>query len=177
MNRRAFTLMEMLIVLAIIGLVFAGSFAGLSSLNSRKVLSQPFDDIRSMAKTAWQRAMTEQRAWQIRFYPDRFVLEPKQAVNEEDRKMFRAADQALNRGSGVQTVTVSPEVVMEVRRWGQPQWITPQASPPVVWVFEHSGLCEPLSVRFTTEEAGTIGAQFDPLTASVVEEIHDRDGQ
>jgi len=177
MKRRAFTLMEMLIVLAIIGLVFAGTFAGLSSLNSQKVLTQPYEDIRSMAKTAWQRAMTEQRAWQIRFYPDRFVLEPRQAVNEDDRKLFQTADQSMQRGSGVETVTVPPEVVMEVRRWGQSQWFRPQASPPITWIFEHSGLCEPLSVRFTSEESGTLGAQFDPLTASVTEEIHDRDGQ
>jgi hypothetical protein len=167
--------MEMLIVLAIIGLIFAGTFAGLGALNSQKVLMGPYDDLRSMAKTAWQRALTEQRAWQIRFYPDRFVLEPKQAVNADDQKLFQQADKALQRGSGVETKTLPPEVMMEVRRWGQDNWMSPAVTPPVTWVFEHSGLCEPMSVRFSSEESGTIGAQFDPLTASVKEEIHDRE--
>ena len=36
MKRRAFTLMEMLIVLAIISLVFAGSYMGLSSVNDEQ---------------------------------------------------------------------------------------------------------------------------------------------
>ena len=177
MKRRAFTLMEMLIVLAIIGLVFAGTFTGLSSLNSQKVLTQPYDDIRSMAKTAWQRALAEQRPYQIRFYPDRFVLEPRQAANEDDYKLSQKTDKPVQQGSEVETVTIPPEVLMEVRRWGQSQWIRPQVSPPVAWIFEHSGLCEPMSVRFTSEESGTLGGRFDPLTASVIEEIHDRDGQ
>lgn len=175
MLRRAFTLMEMLLVLAIISLVFAGSYSGISALNDQNVLQQPFDDLRSLAKTAWQRSLTEQRAWQIRFYPDRFELQPKQAVNADDQKLFQAADKAMQRGSGVESVAVPPEVMMEVRKWGQPQWFRPQKDTVVTWVFEHSGLCEPISVRFTSDH-GTVGAQFDPLTASVKEEITDRDG-
>lgn len=176
MHRRAFTLMEMLLVLAIISLVFAGSFVGMSSMNDERALQAPYHDLRAMAKTAWQRALTEQRAWQIGFYPDRFVLEPRQAVNEDDRTLFHNADVKLNRGSGVDTVVLPADMVMEVRRWGQPQWIRPQKDMVVPWVFEHSGLCEPISVRFTTDH-GTIGAQFDPLTASVKDEIFDRDGR
>lgn len=176
MKNRAFTLMEMLIVLAIISLVFVGSFVGFSSLNSQQALNRPFEDLRSMAKAAWQRALIEQRAWQIRFYKDRFVLEPKQASNDSDRAFFQAADKAMQRGSGVESITVPPEVMMEVSPWRK-GWIRPGDGGAVTWVFEHSGLCEPISVRFTSEDAGTVGARFDPLTASVVEEIYDRDGQ
>jgi prepilin-type N-terminal cleavage/methylation domain-containing protein len=174
MKRRAFTLMEMLLVLAIIGMVFAGSYIGISSLNDQQALHEPYENLRSMAKTAWQRSLSEQNSWQIRFYPDRFVLEPKQAVNEDDRRMFMERDREMNRGSGVETVVVAPEILMEVRRWGQPHWFRPEKGMLVAWIFEHSGLCEPISVRFTSEH-GTVGAQFDPLTASVKEEIVDRD--
>ena len=176
MKRRAFTLMEMLIVLAIISLVFAGSYMGMAAVNDERALQKPYIDLRSMAKTAWQRAMHEQRAWQIRFYPDRFVLEPRLAVNADDQKMFREADKAMGRGSGVDTVQVGEGIMVEVRRWGAKGWMQPKGEQVVAWVFEHSGLCEPISVRFTSEH-GTVGAQFDPLTASVKEEIFDRDGQ
>lgn len=175
MSRRGFTLMEIMIVLAIIALVFTGSYRGISALNEQSVLEKPFQDLRSMAKTAWQRSMLEQNAWQIHFYANRFELEPKSAINEDDRKLFADADRQKGRGSGKSTVNLPDGVVMEIRRWGQPQWIPVQDKVEVAWVFEQSGLCEPLSVRFTSER-GTVGGQFDPLTASVREEIFDRDG-
>src|SRR5688572_21080840 len=174
MHRRGFTMMELLVVLAIISMVFGGGFVVLSSMDEEKALRTPFIELRSMAKKAWMRSLNEQRAWQIRFLPDRFVLEPKQAVNADDQKMFQDADAAAKRGVGIETIIVDPEIVMEVRRWGEPQWFRPLSEEVTAWVVEHSGRCEPMSVRFSSER-GTIGAQFDPLTAGVKEEINDRE--
>jgi prepilin-type N-terminal cleavage/methylation domain-containing protein len=162
-TKRGFTLMEMLLVLAIIGLVFVGSFLGMSSLNDERNLRAPLTELRSLAKRAWQRSMQEQTAWQIRFLPDRMVLEPRKAVQAEDRNMLRAADQVARRGSGVETYKIDPDIQTEVRHWGERDWHKPG---PDVWVFEHSGLCEPISVRFLSAH-GVLAVQFDPLTASV----------
>jgi hypothetical protein len=166
--------MEIVLVMAIISLVFAGTYVGMAAINDERALQKPYVDLRSMAKTAWQRAMHEQRAWQIRFYPDRFELQPKQAVNEDDSKMFHQSDAAKGRGSGVESVPVGEGITLEVRRWGAKHWVQPTDKESTAWVFEQSGLCEPISVRFTSEQ-GTVGAQFDPLTASVKEEIFDRE--
>jgi len=76
MKRHGFTLMEMLVVLAIVGMLFAGAFRGMASLNDERALRAPLNELRSMAKKAWQRSMQEQRAWQIRFRPGGMVLEP-----------------------------------------------------------------------------------------------------
>jgi hypothetical protein len=174
MNRRAFTIMEIILVMALIVLVFAGGYVGMASANDERELKRPYVELRGLAKTAWQRAMHEQRAWQIRFLPDRFILEPKMAVNAADQQLFHDADVMKGRGTGVETVELSEGITMEVRRWGGKTWFQPAAAPVTAWVFEHSGLCEPISVRFTL--AGrTIGAQFDPLTASVKEETFDRE--
>ena len=176
MSRRAFTLMEMMIVLAVIGLVFAGSIVGLSGLSDEAILKKPWDKLRPMAKQAWMRALSEQRAYQIRFYANKFVLEPRQAINTDDRKMLAAADVQQGRGSGVETVDLDPEAhfVVEIRRWGQREWVKLEKDMSVAWVFEQSGLLEPLSVRFSTE-TGTIGGQFDPLSASLEKEFFDRE--
>ncbi len=178
MKRRAFTLMEMMIVLAIIGLVFAGSVVGMRALSEEAVLKKPWDRLRPMAKQAWMRALSEQRAWQIRFYRDRFVLEPRQAINEDDKKLLAAADAKEGRGSGVETVALDAEsgFLVEIRRWGQRDWVKLERDMSVAWVFEQSGLLEPLSVRFSTE-TGTIGGQFDPLTASLEKEFFDRESE
>lgn len=166
MKRRAFTLMEMLVALAIIGLLLAGSFIAAGSLNNEKTLRTPLNELRIMAKKAWARSMEEQRAWQIRLVKDRFVLEPRQAIQAEDARMFQKTDQEMGRASGVESYVIDPQVRMEVRHWGEEQWHPPL---PDSWVFEHSGLCEPINIRFISDVA-TVTVNFDPLTASVVDE-------
>ncbi len=176
MSRRAFTLMEMMIVLAIIALLFAGSYKGITALNEQSVLQKPYEDLRSLAKTAWHRSITEQRAWQIHFYPQRFTLEPKAIAREEDRVMLAHADKEKGRGTGVQPVDVPEGIIMEVRKWGQKEWVRPpEKNSEITWVFDESGLCEPIRVRFISEKRGTVGAWFDPLTAGVQEELTELD--
>ncbi len=166
MKRRAFTLMEMLVALAIIGIIVAGSVVAVGSLNDERKLRTPLNELRIFAKRAWARSMEEQRAWQIRLTADRFILEPKQPVHEEDRKLFNDVDAQLKRGSGVDTYVIDAEIRMEVRHWGETEWHSPR---PDAWVFEHSGLCEPINVRFISE-FGSISVSFDPLTAAVTSE-------
>lgn len=166
MKRRAFTLMEMLVALAIIGIIVAGGFVATRSLNEERTLRTPLNELRLMAKKAWQQSMQEQRAWQIVLRKDKIIVQPKQAVALEDQKLFNEADQQLNRGPGVITYNIDPEVRMEVKHWQEQSWHDPR---PDVWVFEHSGLCEPISVRFISDYA-VVSVQFDPLTAAVANE-------
>jgi prepilin-type N-terminal cleavage/methylation domain-containing protein len=166
MQRRAFTLMEMLVALAIIGLIMAGSMIAVGSLNDERNLRAPLNELRMMGKRAWARSMEEQRSWQIKLLADRFVLEPKQPINVDDAKMFKEVDTQLKRGSGVDSYVINPEIKMEVRHWGESEW---HVARPDAWVFEHSGLCEPINIRFSSEYA-TITVSFDPLTAAVASE-------
>ncbi|MES2705395.1 MAG: prepilin-type N-terminal cleavage/methylation domain-containing protein [Verrucomicrobiota bacterium] len=166
MKRRAFTLMEMLVALAIIGLIVAGSFIAAGSLNNEKALRTPLNELRIMAKKAWARSMEEQRAWQIRLVKDRFVLEPRQAIQTEDQNYFKKTDEEMGRSTGVESYILEPQIRMEVRHWGEQQWHPPL---PDSWVFEHSGLCEPINIRFISD-AGSVTVSFDPLTAAAVDE-------
>lgn len=158
--------MEMLVALAIIGLIIAGSMIAVGALNDERNLRAPLNELRMMAKKAWARSMEEQRAWQIKLLPDRFVLEPKQPIHADDLKLFKDADTQLNRGSGVDSYVINPEIRMEVRHWGEAEWHAPRPDP---WVFEHSGLCEPINIRFISDFA-TVEVSFDPLTAAVANE-------
>ena len=175
MNRRAFTLMEMLVALAIVGIIISASMIGVGSLNDERTLRAPLNELRILGKRAWARSMEEQRAWQIKILPDRFVLEPKQPVHADDLKMFKEVDAQMGRGSGLDVYKIDPEVRIEVRHWGEAEWHTPR---PDAWVFEHSGLCEPINIRFISEFA-TIVVSFDPLTAAVASEefIHANERQ
>lgn len=175
MNRRAFTLMEMLVALAIVGIIISASVIGVGSLNDERNLRAPLNELRILGKRAWARSMEEQRSWQIKILPDRFVLEPKQPVQADDLKMFKEVDAQMGRGNGLDSYKIDPEIRIEVRHWGETEWHAPR---PDAWVFEHSGLCEPINVRFISEFA-TIEVNFDPLTAAVASEefIHANERQ
>lgn len=165
-SRSAFTLMEMLVALAIIAIIIAGSMIAVGALNDERKLRAPLNELRIMAKKSWARSMEEQRAWQIKLLPDRLVLEPKQPIHADDLKLFQDVDKELNRGSGQDVIKIDPEIRMEVRHWGEADWHVPR---PDAWVFEHSGLCEPINIRFISDYA-TIQVSFDPLTAAVANE-------
>jgi prepilin-type N-terminal cleavage/methylation domain-containing protein len=166
MKNRAFTLMEILVALAIVGLIAAGSMIAVGSLNDERDLRAPLNELRIMAKKSWARSMEEQRAWQIKLLPDRFVLEPKQPIHADDLKLFKDVDEQMKRGSGIDSYVIDPSVKMEVRHFGETEW---HVARPDAWVFEHSGLCEPINIRFISAFA-TITVSFDPLTAAVASE-------
>ncbi len=163
--RRAFTLLEIVVVLAIVALIIGATSVLWSGMENDRPVRTPFNEIRAMAKRAWMRAQLEQNPWQIRLTPNKFVLEPKRAIREEDLKLQQEVDTALERSSGIESFTLEEGVKMEVRHWGQQKWTTPK---PDAWIFEHSGLCEPLSIRFISAY-GTLRADFDPLTANVTD--------
>ena len=171
---RAFTLMEMVLVMAIIGLVFAGTFVGMSALNDEGILQKPYVQLRGLAKVAWQRAMMDQNSMEIAFYPDRFVLRPRQAANAADDRFIADASRAKGRSRDPEEVKIPEGIMVEIRHWASKVWERPTPDKPVVWIFEESGLLEPLTVVFTGEQ-GTVGASFDPLTASVKQEIFERE--
>jgi prepilin-type N-terminal cleavage/methylation domain-containing protein len=166
MKSRAFTLMEMLVALAIIGLIVSASVVATGALSDERKIRDPLNELRILGKRAWARSMEEQRAWQIRITANSFVLEPKQPVHADDLKLFKDVDAQMKRSSGIDTYQVDPEIRVEVRHWGEAEWHTPR---PDAWVFEQSGLCEPINIKFISEFA-TIAVSFDPLTAAVVSE-------
>jgi prepilin-type N-terminal cleavage/methylation domain-containing protein len=166
MKNRAFTLMEILVALAIVGLIAAGSMIAVGSLNDERDLRAPLNELRIMAKKSWARSMEEQRAWQIKLLPDRFVLEPKQPIHADDLKLFKEVDEQMKRGSGIDSYVIDPSVKMEVRHFGETEW---HVARPHASDFEHTGLCEPINIRFISAFA-TITVSFDPLTAAVASE-------
>jgi prepilin-type N-terminal cleavage/methylation domain-containing protein len=174
MKRRAFTLMELMISLAIIGLVFAAGFAGLAHTSDEAYLKKPWDELRPLAKQAWMSSLKTQNPHQITFYADRFVLEPKRAAREEDRQLRAAADAHAGRDNSPVEYRLEPGFMVEILPWTKRDWVRLEKDASFTWIFEQSGILEPIGVRFTTEH-GTIGGRFDPLTASVEEEFWDRE--
>jgi hypothetical protein len=75
---------------------------------------------------------------------------------------FGAAQAATPKGR-VEHYEFEPDVTLTVRRWRAAQFAEPSRQ---IWIFERSGLCEPLAVRADSAN-GFIEVSFNALDAHV----------
>ncbi len=150
------------IVLILIGV---GTHAGTFWAADQK-LHKPMDKLKEMAKRASHLAIAEQRDWEVIITEHSLELRPKQAASEADQTFLATADKKLERKPTDELVNFEENVVFAVRRFGEDKWQKPR---PDHWVFQHSGICEPIRVRVEFEQRA-LEVGFDPLTAGAVGE-------
>lgn len=147
---RGYTLLEVSLVVAIIVLL-VGAVVPLSSGFVREQRLR--DSVRGLlvlAKTARTEAMTTGRAAEVVFGKGGYVL--VRAGEEEPSESVR-----LPRGTRYQLLP-----------FGADKSLRPDGQR---WIFQPTGLCEPLTVRIMEDEAW-IEVRFDPLTAGIEEESY-----
>ena len=176
-QRRAsgFTLLEMVIVLALIGMAMGGAIALFVISSSERQLKDAAGDVELLAKRARALAMVQQKPYAITFYENSARLTPlvEAGYSDDDLKARQELErEALDSGAAApkfnpvrETVTFSSFDV-SVRRWGSVNWMPMKRNDPQVWRFDPNGICEPMGVHLEYED-GWIEMEFHPLSASV----------
>ena len=145
-----YTLLEIALVVAIIVLL-VGAVVPLSSGFVREQrLRESVRGLLVLAKTARTEAMTGGRTAEVVFGKGGFAL--LRAGEEESSESVR-----LPRGTRYQLMP-----------FGADKPLRPDGQR---WIFQPTGLCEPLTVRIMEDEAW-IEVRFDPLTAGIEEESY-----
>lgn len=174
-HRRGFTLLEMVIVLALIGLAMGGAMALFISTSAERRLKGTSGDLELLAKRARAVSMVQQTPYAITIYEQSARLSPLVEAGYTDdqlreRQDFEAA--ALESGSRAPKFSPVRETVslrgyaVAVRRWGSNNWMPMLRSDPQVWRFDPNGICEPMGIRAEYED-GWIEMEFHPLNASI----------
>ncbi len=179
--KAGFTLLEIVIVLAII-MVFAGGAISAMVYNaSSRKLQRVGGEIEAMAKRARAVAILRQTPYALVFFDGRIELAPLAEVEGEDgeppggtggRDAEREGDEP---GGGGRLGPVYDEfvaddgMVLGIRRWGSDDWVVfDNERHRMVWRFDPDGLCEPISVRFEIDDGESwLEQDYHPLTASV----------
>jgi type II secretion system protein H len=149
-RRAGYTLLEISLVVAIVALLVGASVPLVSGFTREQRLRDVVRDLLVLAKTARTDAMTTGRPSLVIFAKKGFAL---RRGGEKEPSEFAALP-------GGVTYTLRP--------FGTEKSERPDGQ---VWLFQPSGLSEPLQVRITEGDAW-IEVEFDPLTAGIIGESY-----
>jgi Tfp pilus assembly protein FimT len=147
----------MVVTLAIIVLLIGLSVAATQSLWHSRDLQLPMSKLKEFAKRARNAAVFEQRPYQVEIMPHGVALYSMITGAAEG-----STSDARPRGL-LARYDWDNNVRMTVRRWNGSEFSEPGRQ---VWIFERSGLCEPITARVESE-FGFIEATFNALDAHV----------
>ena len=159
---RGFTIIEIVITLSIVALLIALALGSTITLSHTRALEEPISKVQEYAKKARNLAILEQRPYMVEIMPQSVAIFSLVSAAGNTAGTFGAAQAATPKGR-VDYFEFDPDVVLTVRRWRATEF-----SPPgrQVWIFERSGLCEPLAVRADSAN-GFIDVSFNALDAHV----------
>jgi prepilin-type N-terminal cleavage/methylation domain-containing protein len=179
-RRSGFTLIEMVMVLALAALVMAGAVGMMVYSSDQRQLERKSSEIEVFAKRARTIAQLQQKPYALQFIPGKVRLLPFAEASKSESLMpsGRPVGGAhATEPEGEPSAVIAPvydEISLEgdfavfVRRWASDAWLPMNERQPQVWRFDPDGLCEPLGVRLTLGESW-VEQGYHPLTASVTD--------
>jgi len=186
-RRDGFTLIEIVMVLAIVAMVIGGAIGLMVYHSSERELRRVSVDVEVLAKRARTIALLQQKPYAVVFVPGKILLMPLADTTglDESRSSSRGssrsshsaekasdndqpAPSASNQQPVYDEVQINGDMALRVRRWASDTWLPMDEKRPQIWRFDPEGLCEPISVRLEYEESW-IENYFNPLTAAVTD--------
>jgi len=197
----AFTLVELVIVLSVLAILALTAVPAIDGILNERQAREPVNVLLAMARDVRNRALAEQRPYQIAFDAEGFrasryfnpyggkeefdQLQDLLKVQQEQMKIIEASrergisleDQRANIRmqsalSGMNFSTsykVPDELDYKVRFWRDTEWIEMEGGEFRRWVFQPSGMCDPMKIQFQSDNA-FFEVEFHPLTADIKDE-------
>jgi prepilin-type N-terminal cleavage/methylation domain-containing protein len=157
-----FTIIEIVVTLSIVALLIAMAMGSTITLSHTRALEEPISKVQEYAKKARNMAILEQRPYMVEITPHSVGVFSLVSVDGNAAGGFGAAEAAAPKGR-VEYYEFDPDVALSVKRWRGTEFAPPSRQ---VWIFERSGLCEPLTVRADSPH-GFIEVSFNALDAHV----------
>lgn len=167
---RGFTLIEIVIVLAIAAIIMGGAVGVMVYSSDERVLRDASGEIELLAKRARTIAILNQTPYALEFREGTVKLLPFAQAGLDDkqlkRNIFTQGDTQTANTSENRQLTLEDGMEIRIRRWNSEDWLTTVKNTVHVWRFDPNGLCEPISVRLTLGRSW-IEDTYHPLTATI----------
>lgn len=171
--RGGFSLMEIVMVLAIAAMVMGGAVGLMVYHSSESELRRVSSDIEVFAKQARTISLLQQKPYAIQFVPGKVLLLPLAEITGIVETSTTPRDPGEVGSSNPEANTpihkeilLKPEMELSIRRWASDTWLMPDDKHSEVWRFDPNGLCEPITIRMVYD-GSTMENDFHPLTASI----------
>jgi prepilin-type N-terminal cleavage/methylation domain-containing protein len=174
MRRGGFTLLEIVIVLALAAMILAGAVGTMIYSSDERALKSASSEIESMAKRARTIAILNQTPYALEFREGIVRLLPYAQAGQDEKKSSRrrpadveaeAADSSQNR-----EYVLEGGLELSILRWNSNKWLPAVKDTFHIWRFDPDGLCEPISLRISLGKSW-VEETFHPLTATAQEAL------
>ncbi len=175
-SMRGFTLIEILVGFCLLFLIIGVGAYSLSAQSAKKKIVEPAIELQSLARRGMQMAITNRRPFVLAISENSIVL-------QESR--IRSGSIGIVFDDGPEPGVIDSFELPEFMRFLVRSWEDKYFRPPEEvrsddeevyrWVFESSGICEPLGIKLICEEEGSEGMltmEFNPLTAQIQEPLN-----
>jgi prepilin-type N-terminal cleavage/methylation domain-containing protein len=166
-----FTLIEIVMVLAIAAIVMGGAVGMMVYSSDERTLRNTSGDVELLAKRARTTAILNQTPYALEFREGVVRLLPLANAGLDRRKISKnlvepdSEDVVLDSS---RQIHLENGVKVFVRRWNSAEWLSTLKEVVHVWRFDPDGLCEPITLRFTLDKSW-VEDTYHPLTATISE--------
>ncbi len=165
-----FTLIEIVMVLAIAAIVLGGAIGVMVYSSDERVLRETSGEIEMMAKRARMVAILQQTPYALEFREGVVRLMPLAEAGRDEEKTVGGHDiggrEAETKPGERSEFTLDGSMKLFVRRWNSDSWLPAAKKAIHVWRFDPNGLSEPLAIRLEYDESWSEDI-FHPLTATI----------
>ena len=169
---RGFTLIEIIMVLAIAAIVMGGAVGMMIYSSDERTLRDASGEIELMAKRARVISILNQTPYALEFREGVVRLLPLAEAGRDEKKNARKSRGEVAPAEGA--ANESRQYVLEngleisIRRWNSEEWLGTAKNAVHVWRFDPDGLCEPVSIRLSLDKSWSEDS-YHPLTATISE--------
>mgnify|MGYP001332930422 FL=1 len=175
-RERAFTLIEIMLVFCLLILIIGIGALSMGAQSSKKKVVEPAIEFKSLARRGMTMAITNRRPYVLAIGENSVAL---QNANVRSNSFGSFSDDFSDESKSIQKFELPEGMRFLVRGWEDkffrvPEEVRDDGEETYFWVFESSGICEPIGVKLISEVQGLEGMvtmNFNPLTAQTQEPL------
>ena len=169
---RGFTLLEIVIVLAIAAVIMGGAVGMMIYSSDERVLRDASGEIEMLAKRARTTAILQQTPYALEFRQGMVRLMPLAQAGRDEKRTVGGrrigGEPVEEEGGNRWELPLESGIEVFIRRWNSAEWLATGKNSIHVWRFDPNGLSEPLSVKLTLDQSWAEDT-YHPLTATIRE--------
>ena len=167
--QQGFTLIEIIMVLAIAAVVMGGAVGLVVFSSDERALRNASGEIELMAKRARVVSILHQTSYALEFREGVVRLMPLAEAGKDEKKTLKNRNDVVPQAGAAnesRQYVLGNGLNIFIRRWDSEEWHGTVKNTVHVWRFDPDGLCEPLSVRLTLDKSW-LEDTYHPLTATI----------